>query len=189
MNYSTKKIKLKEVLTQLHDGIEGGEITAEKLECSDSDFDKILEMGDANGYINGLKIIKTKDKNIIRTDNLTLTEKGATYLKPNKPSIATNQTTNTFNFGDGDYSNSGFGSDFTVNNNLSNAVSDLKKYVSELPEEDRKIGNELVEVVEEQEIKKSKFSRFADFLENHPKAIELTGKAIVWSLLKTSELS
>lgn len=183
MDYSTKENKMKEVLKQLYDGIEGKEITPTKLECSTKDFNSILEMAQENGYINGFKIAPTKDGGVSWTDKVTLTQKGATYLKP----IKRPQTTNTFNI-TGNVHGSAFGSDITLTNNWSHSVENLKEYVSELPEEDKKIGTELIEAVKAEKLEKGVFSKFSSFLEKHPKLVELTGKAIVWSLLNANKL-
>lgn len=187
MDYSTRENKMKEVLKHLYNGVEGGELTPEKFTWSIKDFNSILTMAQDNGYIKGFKMTKTKDGGVSWTDEVTLTQEGAAYLKPNKQSVPLSQTTNHFNI-TGNVQGSAFGTNATVNNNWSDSMETLKEYISKLPEEDKEIGNELVKVVETEKLEKGMLSKFSDFLGRHSELVELTGKVIVWSLANIDKL-
>ena len=182
LDYPTKEKKIKEILEQLYTE---GKITPEKLNLSQLDLAHILENAKRNDYIGGVSITKTKSTPVIWYDDAYLTEEGKNYLYPEKKSTIEK---NTFNFHNGDFRGSGFGSDITIENNWSYSLDELKNYVSTLSESDQEIGNELIEVVEKQDFKKGTLSRFSGFLEKHPNVVNYVGKVIVWALSNPDKL-
>lgn len=87
------------------------------------------------------------------------------------------QPSQTFNVGS--VYNSAVGNDNVVNNYSDTPIDDLKKYVSELAnDEDKKEGNELVEALKNDEVKPGFLAKFDSFIEKHPKTIDLISSSL-----------
>lgn len=146
-------------------------------------FDEAISFLQREGYLKG--ITWASDRPLLEEGLVYLTEKGENYLNPTeKPT----QGNTTYNIQGGNFSGASLGSNNIVTNNWNNSIADLKEYVSELPKEEEKIGNELIEIVEAGNLEKGISSKFSSFLEKHPNLVELTGKALVWSLLNADKL-
>ncbi|WP_173418122.1 hypothetical protein [Enterococcus faecium] len=48
--------------------------------------------------------------------------------------------------------------------------------------EEQKTGNEIVEIIESKDIKPGVLSKFANFIEKHPKLVNMIGQAAVWTM-------
>ncbi|WP_251868026.1 hypothetical protein [Enterococcus malodoratus] len=178
MNYVTRKEKTLEILEQLY---EHGEIVEKTLELSTVEFADLLESAADDGLITGQKIIKTKDSSVVWHDKVKLTDKGAELIKPSpKKEEAISST--TYNFNNGDFRGSGFGNNLTINNNWNASIEELKDYIASLSPEEQKTGNEIVEIIESKDIKPGVLSKFANFIEKHPKLVNMIGQAAVWTM-------
>lgn len=178
MNYVTRKEKTLEILNQLY---EHGKIVEESLEINTAEFADLLESAADDGLITGQKIIKTKDSSVVWHDKVKLTDKGAELIKPS-PKKEEVLSSTTFNFNNGDFRGSGFGNNLTINNNWNAAIEELKDYIAGLSPEEQKTGNEIIEIIESKDIKPGKLSRFAGFIEKHPKLVNMIGQAAVWTM-------
>jgi hypothetical protein len=88
----------------------------------------------------------------------------------------------TYNFNNGDFRGSGFGNNLTINNNWNASIEELKDYIASLSPEEQKTGNEIVEIIESKDIKPGVLSKFANFIEKHPKLVNMIGQAAVWTM-------
>lgn len=181
MNHKKRMDILKTILTSLYDGNKLNQINFD--EFTQQNYYEVLDWGQESSYVRGIEINKGGPGNSVIgmvSHKAELTEKGVQLVEGELDKVVSTQSINqTFNF-DGPVNGSTFGTNSTINNNFSDAIKQLKSYVSELPDDERVIGEELIEITSNTVVKPGAFKRFTSFLENHPKVVGYLGHSLVW---------
>lgn len=175
MDYQTQTQKIEELLELRY---RGEDATNDNLELSPSEYFQIVREAKKRGYID-VNIVDTKTGSFINGD-IRITEKGAEFIQPTKETEEMIEM--QFNIQNGDFRGASLGSGNTVNNNWSSSIEQLKEYIDGLGAEDQKIGNELINTIETNEIKPGLLSKFVNFLEKHPNVVSYVGNTLVWTL-------
>ncbi|OPF88855.1 hypothetical protein BW731_00615 [Vagococcus martis] len=115
------------------------------------------------------------------SDNIRITEEG--YEIMDNEYKEKDNSSMVFNIYDGDFKGAQIGGNNVQYNNYDNVKNELDEYLAKLSKEEQEEATQIVEVINSQELNKvGKLSKFTNFLETHPKLVELTGKMLVWGM-------
>lgn len=176
-NFEKTEFNLKRILIDIDENSKIRNSNFNDIEYND--YKELISKAIDRNYLSGVTIDRSGQGNkkiMVYDNNPELTTEGNDYIKGKKEHAMT--TNNTFNI-NSPVTNSSFGSDITMTNNIGLTTKDLLDIINSLDEMDQQQGKELLEVLKTEEPKLGFLKKFDNLLGKYPNLTEAVNNSLM----------
>ncbi|HDP1353505.1 TPA: hypothetical protein P5Y35_001318 [Enterococcus faecalis] len=181
MDRNTRDRLLKKFLKEVSEGNYSGY----SRDIPSPELASVIETAINEDFVNNMKLNKHKSGTLLLDNGGILTTKGYDFIEGISNEPVPNQV---FHIHDSQIQGNNFGHNSSITNNFGPSIDELRKLIQDLDPADQETAQEIVEIIENKDIKPGIFSRFTNFFETHPSFVTAVGKSVTWALTNSDKL-